>query len=253
MEEAAQETERQAAVAAEEYELAVLFAKKAKKGELLRKYEERLNIFLKTAEREDQTTYDTRGQPAVESTLTTRPKDDHLGLATTFSVVSEVVANDKASTVPASIIQSVEHHPKAGKTFMIRTRAEPHYILTLEDGELRLLRKPTLGGGSFWHCVKRSGWYSFRNSVAGTYLSHDGQGQLSVMQSHQKLHEYFHEDGGYILVMKHGDEMWQVAISGGKWLVEQREEGTAWEFIEAKYLCSSITLTYSGLGAELAQ
>ncbi|EHK22799.1 uncharacterized protein TRIVIDRAFT_131558, partial [Trichoderma virens Gv29-8] len=131
----------------------------------------------------------------------------------------------------------VEHHPKAGKYFMIRTRAEPHYILTVEDGELRLLTKPTLGGGTFWHCSKRSGWLTFRNSVTGTFLGQNGQGGFSATQFHQEMREYFvterHEDGGYILIMKNGDELSQVAISGdAECLVEQKEGGTAWDFIE---------------------
>lgn len=271
---AAQEEEIQAIIASEEQELAALKAKKAKKGKLVRREQERMDTLQRlAAKREEQHAIISRmgSQAVIESTVAIEPeptlapslppnatirlKEDCLALATTFSIVSEVIANGGNTMSPNSTVKPVEYHPKAGKSFMIRTRTEPHYILTVENGELRLLEKPTLGGGSFWHCVKRNGWKTFCNSVTGTNLHHDDQGKISIQRAHglfQNMNEYFtterHEDGGYILLMKHGDELSQVAISGdGKYLIEQKEDGTAWDFIEAKYVSSSMILTYSNI------
>lgn len=263
---AAQEEEIQVIIASEEQELATLKAKKAKKGKLVRREQERMDTLQRlAAKREEQHAIisETGGQAAIESTVaasfppnaTIRLEEDCLALATAFSIVSEVIANGENTMTPNSTAKSVEYHPKAGKSFMIRTRTEPHYILTVENGELRLLEKPTLGGGSFWHCVKRSGWKTFCNSVTGTNLHHDGQGKISIQRGHslfQNMNEYFtterHEDGGYVLLMKHGDELTQAAISGdGKSLIEKKENGIAWDFIEAKYVSSSMILTYSNI------
>lgn len=273
MKQASQEEEMQAIVASEEQELAALLTKKVRRGKLVRKEEERMDFLRRRAARreEQRAIGEIEGQAIIESTVavgpeptlaaslppnaTIRLEEDCLALATTFSIVSEVIANGENTMTPNSTAKSVEYHPKAGKSFMIRTRTEPHYILTVENGELRLLEKPTLGGGSFWHCVKRSGWKTFCNSVTGTNLHHDGQGKISIQRGHslfQNMNEYFtterHDDGGYILLMKHGDELSQVAISGdGKCLVERKEDGTAWDFIEAKYVSSSMILTYSNI------
>ncbi|KAL7804067.1 hypothetical protein V8C43DRAFT_320635 [Trichoderma afarasin] len=281
MKQAAQEEEMQAIIVSEEQELATLEAKKVRRGKLLRQDRERMDTLRSRAARrkEQQAISGIGGQAVIESTVAIQPEptlaigvppnatirtestagirleEGCPALATTFSIVSEIVVNGENTMAPNNMIKSLEYHPKAGKYFMIRTRTEPHYILTVESGELRLLEKPTLGGGSFWHCVKRSGWHTFCNSVTGTNLHHDGQGKISIQRAHklfQNMDGYFtterHEDGGYILLMKHGDELSQVAISGdGKCLIEQKEGGTAWDFIDAKYASSSMILTYSNI------
>ncbi|QYS93000.1 hypothetical protein H0G86_000390 [Trichoderma simmonsii] len=273
MKQTAQEDELQAIIVSEEQELAALLTKKVKRGKLVRKEEERMDFLRRrAARRAEQKAIGEIGGPAViQSTVATGPEltlamylpshsaisfeEDCLALVGTFSVVSEVIVNGENTMVPPNIVKSVEYHPKTGKYFMIRTRKKPHYILTVENGELGLLEKPTLGGGCFWHCVKRNGWHTFRNSVTGTNLHHDGQSKISIQRAHglfQNMNEYFtterHEDGGYILLMKHGDELSQVAISrDGKCLIERKEDGTAWDFIEAKYVSSSMILTYSNI------
>jgi hypothetical protein len=69
-------------------------------------------------------------------------------------------------------VQALENQsanqPIENKTLMIRTRKEPHLYLSLCYGDLKLQLSP--GSGSFWLCVKRGGWYGFRNTVSGTYL-----------------------------------------------------------------------------------
>ncbi|KAL7909533.1 hypothetical protein GGI35DRAFT_479798 [Trichoderma velutinum] len=138
-------------------------------------------------------------------------------------------------------IQSVEHHPKAGKQFMIRERQEPHRIIALLFGDLILHDGQSPATGWLWKCVKKSGWYGFRNVVSGSYLGHNGQSKIQAVMPHHKSHEYFmaerHEDGGYVLLTRHGEELWQVVISkDGKSLVEKKAEegtGTAWDFVEA--------------------
>ncbi|UKZ74412.1 hypothetical protein TrVFT333_002080 [Trichoderma virens FT-333] len=261
MKQTAQEAERQAIILAEEQELAHVLRDAERREEHQTAYIIGGQTVIESAATtglqgqaitESTTPSGLEGQAVIESAAAAGLEEDHLSLTATFSVVPEAVVKDKGSTTPTNIIQVVEHHPKAGKYFMIRTRAEPHYILTVEGGELRLLSKPTLGGGTFWHCSKRSGWLTFRNSVTGTFLSHNGQGSFSATQFHQEMREHFvterHEGGGYILIMKNGDELSQVAISGDTdCLVEQKEEGTAWDFIEAKYVSSSVTLTYSSM------
>lgn len=278
---AQEEEEERATIVSEEQELAALKTKKAKKGKLVKREQERMDTLLRRAAKreEQQAISGIGGRAVIESTVTIEPEptvaislppnatirpestaairleEECLALATTFSIVSETIVNGENTMAPTKILKSVEYQPKTGKYFMIRTRMEPHYILTVENGELRLLEKPTLGGGSFWHCVKRSGWHTFCNSVTGTHLHHDGQGKIKIQHagsSFQDMNEYFtterHEDGGYILLMKHGDELSQVAISGdGKCLIEKKEDGTAWDFIEAKYVSSSVILTYSNI------
>ncbi|KAL6690489.1 hypothetical protein J3F84DRAFT_353388 [Trichoderma pleuroticola] len=137
-------------------------------------------------------------------------------------------------------IQSVEHHPIAGKNFMIQEKQKPHRIITLLYGDLVLMDEQVPALGWLWKCVKRLGWYGFRNVVSGSYLGHDGHSKIHAVMSHHEPFEYFmaerHEDGGYVLLTRHGEELWQVAISkDGKSLVEKKAEegaGTAWDFVE---------------------
>ncbi|RFU78027.1 hypothetical protein TARUN_4183 [Trichoderma arundinaceum] len=170
------------------------------------------------------------------SVITTSSADDCP--TPTFSTMSDPVhIKEKDDSSSVITIQSVEHHPKADKSFVIRERREPHRIMALENGELKILSDPFAGGGWLWNCVKKAGWYGFRNTVSGTYLGHNGQQKIVAIAPHHKSHEYFmaerHEEGGYILLMRHGDELLQVAVSkDGNSLVEQKE-GTAWDFIES--------------------
>ncbi|KAM0260264.1 hypothetical protein ACHAQJ_002828 [Trichoderma viride] len=109
-----------------------------------------------------------------------------------------------------------EYHPTEGKSYMIRTRQEPQRFLTLESGQLKALDRLPVGGGWLWKCGKKSGWYSFLNTVSGTYLGHNGEGDIVADAPHHKAWEYFtvdrHADGGYVLSTWHDDELLQVGI-----------------------------------------
>ncbi|KAH0527993.1 hypothetical protein TsFJ059_002907 [Trichoderma semiorbis] len=151
------------------------------------------------------------------------------------------LVNNKDDGSSILTIQSVEHHPKADKFFMIREKQKPHRIITLFFGDLVLVEDQFAAQGWLWKCVKKSGWYGFQNMVSGAYLGYKGQSKkLQAVMPHHKNNEYFmaerHEDGGYVLLTIHGEELWQVAISeDGKSLVEKKAEegaGTAWDFVE---------------------
>ncbi|KAL6811025.1 hypothetical protein GGI42DRAFT_206089 [Trichoderma sp. SZMC 28013] len=172
------------------------------------------------------------------SIITTSSADDcHTPTPSTMS--EPIHIKDDGSSILT--IQSVEHHPKAGKQFMIREKQKPHRIITLSFGDLVLMDEQSAAQGWLWQCVKKSGWYGFRNVVSGSYLGYHGQNKkIQACMPHHKSHEYFmterHEDGGYVLLTIHGEELWQVDISkDGKSLVEKKAEeggGVAWDFVE---------------------
>lgn len=198
----------------------------------------------------------------VISTSTSSLTGDCLTPKDTLSTMSGPIAirekeTDKhkpdVSALPPS--KPVENQPLADKSLMIRTTQEPHRILTLCSGELKFLSKPIPGGGAFWRCVKKDGWYGFRNTVSGAYLGHDTQGKIRATQLHHKSDEYFimdrHEKGGYILLMRKDAELLQVSISeDGKSLVQQKETGTAWDFIDAQYVNHSVSIAYPNMTTE---
>lgn len=169
----------------------------------------------------------------------------------TYSTMSDPVhIKEKDDDDSASVltVQSVEHHPKPDRSFIIRERQAPYRIIGLDNGELKPRKGPSTGGGWLWQCVKKAGWYGFRNTVSGTYLGHNGQSKIVAVAPHHKSHEYFmaerHEEGGYVLLMRHGDELLQVAISkDGNALVEQKV-GTTWDFIEAGAVRISLQVDY---------
>jgi len=171
------------------------------------------------------------------STTTDHTYDCH---TPTHTTMSDGVKDEDDTSVTATP-QPVEHHPKPNKSFMIRTRNKPHHILTIEDGKLHVVSKPSLGGGWLWHCIKKSNWYGFVNAVSGTYLGHNNHGKIQAFQPHHLDWEFFmtdrHEDGGYVLLTWHGNELLQVAIGDdGKSLVEEKVGGTVWDFIEADFV-----------------
>ncbi|PTB44196.1 hypothetical protein M441DRAFT_109085, partial [Trichoderma asperellum CBS 433.97] len=133
----------------------------------------------------------------------------------------------------------------ADRTFLIRSREEPHLLVTVCSGVLKCLPELNSGGGSFWSCVKKDGWYGFRNTVSGAYLGCDREGKMCAKQPYQSTNEYLTIDwagnGGYILhVLENPTSAYigrrQVSISeDGKSLVAKIEGGTVWEFIDSKY------------------
>ncbi|KAL7931315.1 hypothetical protein V8C35DRAFT_114738 [Trichoderma chlorosporum] len=143
----------------------------------------------------------------------------------------------------------IECPPIAGKSFMIRTRNEPRRILTLKGGQLEFLEKPIPGGGAFWHCHEMDNWYGFCNTVSGTYLGHNGESKVVATNDRHEITEYFvtrrEESGGYILLIPHEHALLQVAISeDGKSLVEQKEGGEAWDFIDVKHVHHSVSIVF---------
>ncbi|KAL7935981.1 hypothetical protein V8C35DRAFT_296533 [Trichoderma chlorosporum] len=105
---------------------------------------------------------------------------------------------------------------------MIRERERPYRIVSLHLGVLKVLARPYAGAGYLWLCVKKNGWYGFQNLASGMWLGHDGNAQIRATQPHHRGDEYFtverHQDGGYVLCMRHGEVLRQVVISNdGQW------------------------------------
>ncbi|KAH8127206.1 hypothetical protein FP744_10007467 [Trichoderma asperellum] len=148
----------------------------------------------------------------------------------------------------------------ADRTFLIRSREEPHLFITVCNGAVKCLPKPIPGGGSFWRCFKKDGWDGLRNTVSGGYLGLDNPDETCAKQPRQSANEYLTIDrdrnGSYILYVidnAMGVNMVrkQVSISeDGKSLVAKREGGTVWDFIDSKYYQMSSSLVYPGLEPE---
>ncbi|KAK1240720.1 hypothetical protein MKX07_006153 [Trichoderma sp. CBMAI-0711] len=170
----------------------------------------------------------------IASVVTTNSIDDPEG--NQMSETVRIITEDASSFS----IRRAEHHPKANKHFMIRERQAPHRIVTLSHGRVKLIDKPSIGGGWLWLCVKSGGWYGFVNTVSNTYLGHNGEGEVIAAGLQHLSHESFvvdrHEDGGYVLFMtRFSEDLRPMAISqDGNALVEERADaaGTAWDFVE---------------------
>lgn len=140
-------------------------------------------------------------------------------------------------------VQALENlpvnQPIENRSLMIRTRQEPHLYLSLCYGELKLSLKP--GSGSFWYCVRTGGWYSFCNTVSGTYLGYDVTNIKCAGQRPLSPNEYFTVDrdvkGGCILnVFKASTkDLLRVSVSENiKSLSILKPAGEAWDLIEIK-------------------
>ncbi|TFB05858.1 hypothetical protein CCMA1212_001988 [Trichoderma ghanense] len=187
-------------------------------------------------------------------TSQTPPDEDPSLNESTWEIASVVTTNsiaDPAARMSETVhiitedassfsVRRAEHHPKANKHFMIRERQAPHRIVTLSHGSVKLIDKPSVGGGWLWLCVKKGGWYGFINTVSNTYLGHTNEGEIIASALQHLSHESFvvdrHEDGGYVLLMtRWGEDLRPMAISqDGDALVEQGADaaGTAWDFVE---------------------
>ncbi|KAK5990130.1 hypothetical protein PT974_08396 [Cladobotryum mycophilum] len=141
------------------------------------------------------------------------------------------------ATMTSSAPKNVEHHPQEGKTFIIRSHDERKMVIELLNGAPQVESEQAAGAGIAWRCVKRQGWYGFINTVSGAYLGHNARKKLHSKVFHHKADEEFmaerHPDGGYLLLMKQGDGLWQIAIGEDNELVLKEKEGTTWDFIEA--------------------
>lgn len=132
-------------------------------------------------------------------------------------------------------INNIGVAPWPGNTFVIYNK-ETGLSITVVGGKLQVSPEFTLRGGYHWDCVEKNGWLGFRNCVSGRFIGHDSKGNFIANVSHHQGHEYFcarrHPEGGYILLMRHGDNMVKMAIGNdGKSLIETKNEGTRWEFI----------------------
>ncbi|PQE31111.1 major facilitator superfamily transporter multidrug resistance protein [Rutstroemia sp. NJR-2017a WRK4] len=168
-----------------------------------------------------------------------KPEEDNTASLVEFNI-STVEPNTSTHTAVSkdhlSPITSRETVPWADQTFMIRDRGDGRFI-TLKDGNLQLEDKVTGGGGGHLICINRNGWFGFRNSVSGTFIGHDSQGKFRCKVSHHLSHEWFspraHPDGGYWLMMLHGDAWRAIGIAENKReLVEVHDNGIAWDFVK---------------------
>ncbi|KAM5356444.1 hypothetical protein ACJ41O_003090 [Fusarium nematophilum] len=125
--------------------------------------------------------------------------------------------------------------PGPDAVFVIRHR-ETGRVITLVDGDLRLCEGFSARGGFHWHCVEKDRWLGFRNCVSGTYIGHNERKGFIARVTHHRQHEYFcvraHPRGGYELLMRHGNELWSMAVGGdGAALAETKGEGALWDFL----------------------
>ncbi|KAK5990131.1 hypothetical protein PT974_08397 [Cladobotryum mycophilum] len=173
------------------------------------------------------------------STNTTSVTDCLTPTRSEFSF-ARIITDKEISTPSLPVV--TDARPKANKTFVIRAAEKPNLILTLVDGELQVVDGYAPGGGWQWRCVKNNGWYGFRNTVSGAYIGHNNKDLFGANSKDHKKHESFiidpHEDGGYLLVMRHADDFLTqlVVANDGKSLTEVVNGGTAWEFIEPHHL-----------------
>lgn len=147
-------------------------------------------------------------------------------------------------TIRAPLLpQALENQPLKDIPILIRTRKEPQLYLTLCDGEVRLLPKPSPAGGSFWYCVRNGGWCGFRNTASGTYLGITNSISICARQRQQSSREYLTAErdvnGGYILNVFIPSENHLLPLSASKenkFLSAQNEGGIVWDLFESKYL-----------------
>ncbi|PON27304.1 hypothetical protein TGAM01_v203685 [Trichoderma gamsii] len=194
------------------------------------------------------------GQPDFEfSTSST----DGCPTPTSSTRADATFTNEKDADSLFSTCSHMEHHPIANRPCMIRTKQAPHRYLILVDGKLRLVGSDEIRGGWLWHCLKNRGWYGFRNTASGTYLGHDGcndwcssKAKLLANASHHKIDEHFMPDrqinGGYTLLARKGDRLLPVVLSESDSLKlgpAEEKNGTAWEFIDTKFISTYIEVT----------
>lgn len=142
---------------------------------------------------------------------------------------------DGASNDESQIIDDIV--PWAGEVFVISEESGDHTI-TVCNGTLRVCRGLNQFGGFFWECVENNGWLGFRNCISGKYMGRDDAGNFVADAGDHTQHEWIcarrHPDGGYVLLVRRGDDLLKMAIGDdGQGLVETRLEGTRWVFNKA--------------------
>ncbi|KAL6788710.1 hypothetical protein J3E68DRAFT_415546 [Trichoderma sp. SZMC 28012] len=145
-----------------------------------------------------------------------------------------------------------ENHPIPGKSCIIATRNEPPRFYVLKNGQPEFLAEPLLSGGHIWNCEVEDGWLTFPNETSGTHLGHNEEGKVEATQKQPTQQERFtarrKENGGYMLFVLQGTELLGVVISeDGKYLMLQKGEGEALDFIDSKYLDSPVSLKYPNM------
>ncbi|KAF5251345.1 hypothetical protein FANTH_3537 [Fusarium anthophilum] len=129
-----------------------------------------------------------------------------------------------------------ESVPYPGAIFIIRHR-DSGKVITIVNGDLRLCEGFNPRGGFHWECIERDRWLGFRNYVSGTIIGHNERKKFIARVDKHQAHEYFtlrpSPQGGYELLMRHGQELWSMAVGDdGSELVEVRGEGALWDFLK---------------------
>ncbi|KAI6090677.1 hypothetical protein F4821DRAFT_228805 [Hypoxylon rubiginosum] len=112
--------------------------------------------------------------------------------------------------------------PYTGQTFAIRERKSGR-LLTLINGRIRLEHCTGEQGGWYWKCVEETGWLTFRSLVSGEYLGFQGNRRFCARR---------HPEGGYLLMLKQGDDLERIIIQedNSVLLSPSEEKGTLWDF-----------------------
>ena len=88
-----------------------------------------------------------------------------------------------------------------------------------------------------------NGWLGFRNTASGNLLGQDAEGNLSCFAEHHQPCEYFFvrmkPEGGCVLIMVLGEELWHVGIIKTEQGIEKLAnfadkgiESSVWEFVK---------------------
>ena len=157
----------------------------------------------------------------------------------------ETIANDLDSL--GNVESSTTSVPWRGSIFIIRS-VSCQRVITLHYGQI-MLAHPGMLGSIHWECVEIKGWFGFRNAASGKFLGHDDNGRLHCSAVQHQGWERFDirhlPEGGYALLMTHGEDLWPVGIKTEQGLEvlarikEGQSTGIAWEFVE---VCKNASL-----------
>lgn len=144
----------------------------------------------------------------------------------------------RPTTASTSATATSESVPFPDKTFMIRDSKSGKSI-TLVNGTPQLHGVLPSDPASHWTCFETGGWLGFRNRSSGMVLGRDGRGGVHARVTHHRAHEWFqarlHPEGGYLLLVRRGEELWRVVVlEDGKVLAESPKGGMRWEFVEVE-------------------
>jgi hypothetical protein len=134
---------------------------------------------------------------------------------------------------PTDFTESVAY---PGAVFIIRHR-DSGKVITVVNGELRLCEGFNPRGGFHWECIEKDKWLGFRNCVSGTLIGHNNRKKFIAKVHLHQSYEYFalgpSPKGGYELLMRHGDELWSMAVGeDGSELIETKGDGALWDFLK---------------------